>query len=595
MLIAGSKFVGHDSSLAVIDTDSESVFASNTERYTLKKHDSLSPFEIIESEFSGRCFNNIGHSYSNFLSPLDYSLENSSSGILYDVQSRVARQNELPVSSELLLPSISLFAKKVISLDSNKGQQVNKLFGDYMRLVCKAAGVGCEKVSFTDHHTSHHLSAIYSNPSSCDSNIISFVSDGWGDGITTSAAVYDKKNGKVRYLDRSSVTFHGGKAYSIGELYADITAYLGFKRNCDEGRVEALAAFGEVNKRLETSILQTYGHTQDTLTHDLRSIELFHPRNLRSLLEGLIPQDIAATVQSCLETIILSYIRYHVLKTDCKCVSLSGGVHANVTLNNKIYSFLSENSCSIYVAPFMGDEGTSLGAAIDQCLRRDIKLDWLSRQAMPFWGHKPEINLKAIISIVGGEADVQEYDYESGIALISRGLADNQILALAQGSAEFGPRALGNRSIIAAATNPNAVARINGTIKNRPAWQPFCPAILDIEMERLLDSSYPNYHMSCSFILKDEFQKHIRCACHVDGSARAQCVTEATNSAFYAILTQLRTLTGFGVILNTSFNKSGHVIPGSLYAIINEFLYLPIKTLWLIEEQRVYCVLKHSL
>ena len=125
---------------------------------------------------------------------------------------------------------------------------------------------------------------------------------------------------------------------------------------------------------------------------------------------------------------------------------------------------------------------------------------------------------------------------------------------------EFGPRALGNRSIIASPMFDDTRHRINSTVKRRPNYQPFCPSILEEDRERLFINSFPHKHMAIAFRMKDEFIKDLPCAVHVDGTARPQFVEKEDNSNYYRFLKALKDLTGYGVSLNTSFNLHGRTI-----------------------------------
>jgi carbamoyltransferase len=125
---------------------------------------------------------------------------------------------------------------------------------------------------------------------------------------------------------------------------------------------------------------------------------------------------------------------------------------------------------------------------------------------------------------------------------------------------EFGPRALGNRSIIASPMFDDTRHRINSTVKRRPNYQPFCPSILEEERERLFNNSFSHKHMAIAFRMKDEFIKDLPCAVHVDGTSRPQFVEKEDNSNYYRYLKALKDLTGYGVSLNTSFNLHGRTI-----------------------------------
>ena len=241
----------------------------------------------------------------------------------------------------------------------------------------------------------------------------------------------------------------------------------------------------------------------------------------------------------------------------------------------------------------MGDEGTCLGGAIISCIEAGEDINWLRKEHMPFFGAElPVFDLQELKSYLKLPCNLHEYDYKTGVSLLANYLAEDNIAVLIQGSSEFGPRALGHRSIIAAGTNKQAVKLINNRIKKRPEWQPFCPSILDTEQNRLFPSSYLNLHMSCSFKLDDNFREDLPSSCHVDGSSRkkVQFVTQSSNEYFYDVLRILKSITGYGVMLNTSFNRSGHVIPMNMKDIIDEFESMDIESIWILSGDKIYSI-----
>ena len=137
---------------------------------------------------------------------------------------------------------------------------------------------------------------------------------------------------------------------------------------------------------------------------------------------------------------------------------------------------------------------------------------------------------------------------------------------------EFGPRALGNRSIIASPMFEGSRKKINSTVKRRPSYQPFCPSILEEERDRLFTSSFPHKHMAIAFRMKEKFIRDLPCAVHVDGTARPQFVDKEDNPDYYRYLKALKEITGYGVSLNTSFNLHGRTIVRTPENAVTDFL-----------------------
>jgi len=146
--------------------------------------------------------------------------------------------------------------------------------------------------------------------------------------------------------------------------------------------------------------------------------------------------------------------------------------------------------------------------------------------------------------------------YKKAALKITKG----EIGAIFQGRCEFGPRALGNRSIVANVRDEDIQKKINSSIKNRPLFQPFCPSILIVEKDRLFEKAYDNKHMTIAFRLKEEFKDAIPGSVHVDLTARVQFVSKEDNKNYYTLLQEIKKLTSFGVIINTSFNKHGRTM-----------------------------------
>jgi carbamoyltransferase len=151
---------------------------------------------------------------------------------------------------------------------------------------------------------------------------------------------------------------------------------------------------------------------------------------------------------------------------------------------------------------------------------------------------------------------------------------------------EFGPRALGNRSIVANPMLEDTRQKINSTVKRRPAYQPFCPSILEEERERLFYDSFSHKHMAIAFRMKEEFIKYLPCAAHIDGTARPQFVEESDNPLYFRYLKELKALTGYGVSLNTSFNLHGRTIVRTPKDAVVDFLDCNIDELF-IEQFKV--------
>ena len=165
-----------------------------------------------------------------------------------------------------------------------------------------------------------------------------------------------------------------------------------------------------------------------------------------------------------------------------------------------------------------------------------------------------------------------ECSEKEAVKRIAREVTSGKIGAIFKGKMEYGPRALGNRSILADVREKNIHERMNLQIKKRPKFQPFCPSILAEEKDRLFEKAYYNLHMTCAFQLKKEYMKIIPGAAHIDGSSRVQFVTETSNKFFYNVLKEIKRLIGIGAVINTSFNKHGRTIVNTPEDAVIDFL-----------------------
>jgi len=196
---------------------------------------------------------------------------------------------------------------------------------------------------------------------------------------------------------------------------------------------------------------------------------------------------------------------------------------------------------------------------------------WITEMEMPYY--ETSYTKEEVQEGLEGNKDITVTDLgEQWPEHAAQLLADGNIGAIFHGRAEWGPRALGHRSIIADCRRKDFRDVINRTIKKRPLFQPFCPSMLAEEKERLFESAYLNKHMTTAFRLKKEFRDVLPSATHIDGTARVQFVEEKDDANYYRLLKKVKELTGFGVVINTSFNKHGRTIVESPQDAIRDFL-----------------------
>ena len=606
MKILGTHFYGHDSAVFQIDTEKKEIFAISTERVTRIKHDDLD-IEPILQKYDLSDSDYVCHGYSNFDESVPGDLR------LY----RIVRLHRQKALRRLIEP------KYIKDLNISKYEKLKKVFGSIMRrpvgtfkdlyilssayekrfynkhkryslrknfeeyfqdVLCRN-GVEPKKIDFFDHHLCHAVGAYYLSPYAYRHKALSLTIDLSGDGYFSKLFIFD--GDRYEYISGSKIEpFKSDKPEhrfhfsSIGMLYGNFTEALGLRRFSDEGKVEALAAFGTRDEELYRRLSEATEITADSISYDVKALEPFYEIDrLKKEVERVGREAFAATIQSYLEDTVVNYLNLVADKTDAEYLCLSGGVAANIIMSLNIYE--RTRFKHIFVVPPMGDEGIAAGAALLKAKELGEDISWVNRHYMPYYGNevsKDEIE-DAIVSFkdkISAEEIGEEWKKDA-----AKSIAEKKIIAIVNGRMEFGPRALGNRSILANPTDPEIRKRINMTVKRRPAYQPFCPSILEEERERLFERSFPHKHMAIAFRVKKEFQNEIPAAIHVDGTARPQFVEREDNPDYYELISEVKKLTGYGVVINTSFNLHGRTIVHTAKDAILDFIDCNIDVLYM--------------
>lgn len=391
------------------------------------------------------------------------------------------------------------------------------------------------------------------------------VADGQGDGVTISA--WNHEYGKLRNVWKNYL--HQG---SLGFLYAAVTEYLGFKRLQDEGKVTALAADGIVDDSLlsqfqsiskitfDESNLPAFNVSELAL-NEYDTFEPLHSKYLDDLLKGYAKNDIAATIQMHIEMLVIKIVASLKEKINFKNLILSGGVFANVSLNHSIAknSFIE----GLDICPPMGDEGTSLGAAAE-VLHRTIGCDLKTDNA--YLGYDIDIDNPFIVEQFPFYKFTRTNDHEMIKKCIDY-LINGKPICLAMGKGEFGPRALGNRSILLRPDDKTAQKWLNNRL-GRDDVMPFAPCIRDCNIAKYslpfnVKSNTDGY-MTIRKDVSPEFLNLCPGVVHIDGTARFQVVSKEANRFLWELLAEFELITGLPSLLNTSLNRHGYPIARTL-------------------------------
>jgi len=417
-----------------------------------------------------------------------------------------------------------------------------------------------------DHHLCHAALAAYGGP--FDECVVAVV-DGFGERSSTSFHRYDGNNLHPVDTDLASPGGSIEGLASLGEFYGRLCALCGFDSlRGEEWKVMGLAPYGRTDPELEALLvpmLQVEGLSlrrrcsDDTLRASLRTLKA---RRRADGTSPLLAADLAATGQALFERWMFQLLgNLHDLGLS-ENLALVGGCALNSTCNGRILANTGFRRLHVPSAP--GDDGTALGAALLACrLDRPDGLAVGPRPISPYLGSEiSESGLEHLAAF--GRLPIARLDTEPLYRHVAELLAAGQIVAWMRGRAEYGPRALGNRSILADPRDGAVKDRINERIKFREEFRPFAPAILDEHGPDYFEDYQASPYMERTLSFRPEVRRRVPAVVHVDGSGRLQSVRRDLNPDFHALLSAFFDLTGVPLLLNTSLNVMGKPIVDSI-------------------------------
>jgi len=407
------------------------------------------------------------------------------------------------------------------------------------------------RMRFVDHHLAHAISA-YAYSGFDDPAVV--VMDGRGAWEATT--IWHGHNGRLDPV--VTVPFPD----SVGYFYSAFTEFLGFQPNSDEWKVMGLAPYGKLGVDL-SAFIDLKAAPYRVHTRQLAANGATPFSGMTTLLgPARVPEsdiddrhkDIAYAVQDACEIAIMSVLRMAIEKTRCRNVCLAGGVALNSKANGKIVaSGLVEK---MFVQPAATDDGVALGAALAPYLDDNGKLpNKPMRHA--YWG--PSFDDKAIESALR-TYKLRYTQLPDPASTAAELLAQGKILGWFQGRMEFGPRALGSRSILADPRDPKMNVKVNNAVKFREWWRPFAPSLKKEAAGEYLESATDSPFMILTAQVRPEKRALIPSVTHVDGSARPQTVEKEINPLYWRLIDEFGKRTGVPVIMNTSFNLRGEAI-----------------------------------
>ena len=577
MYILGISAFYHDSAAALIH-NGELIAASMEERFSRKKHDNGFPQLAIEF-----CLEEANISANDLVYVVFYEKP-----LLKFERILQTAINTFPRSSDLWRESMLTWLTDKLWVRSH---------------VARGVGVPYDKVLFCDHHMSHAASAFFACPFK-DAAILTV--DGVGEWTTTTLGIGNSTLGEENAKEPSIDLFEEQRfPHSLGLLYSTFTAWLGFRVNNGEYKVMGMSPYGEaryldkINKVIVQD--QTTGafhldmsyfdfHRSTTHSYSQKFIDLFgekrdadsdfftlrtHPQRSaeqNAMQTNQYHADIAASIQKATEDALISIASYLHKKTGMSKLVMAGGVALNTKANWRI---LNETAFDeLWIQPAAGDDGGALGAALwawHILLGKPRK--WVQSHAYFGRGYSDAV-CQQFLSDKGLRYETFDDDSKLTERIVDA-LTNQQVIGFHQGRFEWGPRALGNRSILADPRGEEMKEIVNTKIKFREPFRPFAPVILRERSPEYFDYPQVAEHDTSRYMLmvapiKQSKQDELHAVNH-EGTGRLQSIDRATNPRYYDVVQQFGEATGVPVVLNTSFNLRGEPIVNTPQEAFNTF------------------------
>jgi len=432
-------------------------------------------------------------------------------------------------------------------------------------------------INFVEHHRAHLASAFFASPFE-EAAVISI--DGFGDFSSIMWGV-----GNANHIDvRGSVSF----PHSLGIFYTAFTQFLGFPKFGDEYKMMGLSAYGEPRFAEQVRRLVRTDRDQCRLnlayfTHHSKGVEMTWyggepvlgsifsekmveefgtPRSPRAEIRQK-DMDLAASVQLVLEENYFALLNFVQQQSGKTGVCLAGGVALNCVANGMIFE--RTNFRDVYVQPAAHDAGTSIGAAL-YVQHQELNLPRCFEMRHVYYGSEYR-DREILHDLEGAGCSYRKVSEDDLIHRSAEAIAQGKIVGWFQGRMEFGPRALGNRSILADPRRKDMKEILNSRIKYREPFRPFCPSILAERVGEYFETGYPSPFMVMAYKIKPEHRETIPAVTHGDGTGRLQTVERDVNPRYWKLIHKFGELTGVPVLLNTSFNENEPIVQTPAQAI----------------------------
>jgi carbamoyltransferase len=508
--VLGVNAVFHDPAAALV-VDGEIVAAAEEERFTRRKH--------------GK-------------SPVPFSTwELPEHAIRFCLAEAGLRAAEIDAVAYSYDPDLAPPSGDDITVDGWEGLRTLYVRRAPRFLQASLPGLRPQAVRFIAHHRAHAASATFA--SGLDPCAV-LVLDGRGEGTSHLGGVF--RDGRLEILAAQELP------HSLGLLYEELTAHLGFRRSSDEYKVMAMASYGSPSF---LSTLRELVRTDGAGGFRVAAVDL----------DALVPAlaadapfsaphaDLAASVQRRLEELVLELAGWLHARTGCRDLVLAGGVALNCVANSRVWR--ESPFERVWVQPAAGDAGTALGAALQAAADLGDSPGPMRTAALGRSWDESELEARLRTAGVAFERPADVADAAAGV------LAANGVVAWFQGRSEFGPRALGHRSLLADPRHPGNLEKLND-IKGREQFRPVAPMVLaDRAGEIFCDGPLPSPYMLFTHRVRDGWAERIPAVVHVDGTARIQTVQREGDPLVARLLERFEARTGVPVVVNTSLNTAG--------------------------------------
>lgn len=587
--------LGHDATAAIIDEKGHIIAAVAEERLTRIKYHIGFPYRAIEEvlqiaqikkeDISSvatatlRMFYPGAEKFNQYFFSKDYNYLKK-----HDLFNKPELANKYLKLGKLIIQNLNPFYRPSITNEEFSNES-KKMTRQLIREALDTDGFSHAHLDIVEHHHCHASSAFFT--SGLETAMI-ITMDGAGDGLCASVSI-----GNGNRIERKSTA---SSDCSPGRFYSEITRFCGFKRNRHEGKITGLAAYGNADRYYEklkpylefnrekekfeyiktvktnlSSKLSTIQRIMNNENFGNEYINDFHDFLKANFDPKDDMADLAAACQLIAEEAAVEYTSHFLNKYKMSKILLAGGIFANVRINQEIARL--EGVDHVFIHQNMGDGGCSVGAAFSVHFEKNGNPYQNDRPKDVYLGRgftNFEIRKALEQENVGYELvdDIEKHT--------AKLLYDKKVVARFNGRMEYGPRALGNRSILAAPTDKSINDWLNKRL-NRTEFMPFAPSVLDRQADSLFHdydnriSMYTANFMTITYDVKKEWHDLMQATTHVDGTARPQVVSQSDNLSYYRIIDEYYKLSGIPGIVNTSFNMHEEPIVATPYDAIRAF------------------------